>query len=318
MDVCEGYMKNRKQIATIDGLLFIVIASACGTADIHPTVAQPDVAPSTYTPSRIATVTQTPPFTPTSMYKSPTPTWKPSQTMQFIPTLPAKTAVHSLRDYLANNGNCRLPCVLGITPGISSFTEAREIMAPLIGIAEDHTNITSGIGNMFFNYYGVIIYFVENRNTQQISDVELDLGAHSRYAYYMLPNILSEYGKPASVSLYTVALPDPTVGDWWYLYMLMLYPDQGLAINYTTTTRLSGQNIIGCFADAAVIVDAYPSGHGDTFTQLLPDGFAGEAVADYKPLEDVTTMTLDDFYWKYSKDSDQCLETANDLWPLER
>ncbi len=60
----------------------------------------------------------------------------PTSTPTVIPTLLAEDARQRLLDLLANNGECRLPCLWGITPGKSIYLEARSILVPLSSIAE--------------------------------------------------------------------------------------------------------------------------------------------------------------------------------------
>ncbi len=110
-------------------LLFIAIVSGCaqpvqGTPTLFPVIPTASVtetiAPKTATPTLAPSATSTRiPATPTD-----------------VPTLPVEDARQRLLDLLANNGNCQLPCLWGITPGESSYQDARSILLPLRGVAE--------------------------------------------------------------------------------------------------------------------------------------------------------------------------------------
>jgi hypothetical protein len=136
----------------------------------------------------------------------------------------------------------------------------------------------------------------------------------SKLAFYMLPHILSEYGRPSSVLLSTDLGPNE-FGDMGLFYLILMYPDQGFIVHYTTGARMSGSDVLGCMANAHITVDAYPSGHGDTFYGLLPEGYSDVALVSYKPLEEVTSMSLDQFYQTFNKPTDQCIVTASANWP---
>jgi hypothetical protein len=134
-----------------------------------------------------------------------------------------------------------------------------------------------------------------------------------KLAFYMLPNLLSEYGRPSSVLLRTNPGPNERGGMGLFTLILM-YPDQGFLVQYTTIMRMSGANVLGCPANAHVTVDLYPSGHADTFIELIAPVW-NDIISVYKPLEEVTSMSVEQFYQTFRQPTDKCLVTPSTHWP---
>jgi hypothetical protein len=222
----------------------------------------------------------------------PTDTPSPSATSTAIPTLSIEAARVYLLDLLADNGGCRLPCLWGITPGKSTYQEAKTILAPLSGISY-FTAFAPGVGNItpYYTEGNVIIYtgvdFLTNDNIvtrvvfrgRALKENKETLGKDSifgsklfgeRLSLYMLPQILSEYGRPSSVMLMTVAeIPLPNRDPGVHFQILILYLDQGILVNYTTEMSVVGENVVGCPANAHVEMELSPSGNSDSFFKLL-------------------------------------------------
>jgi hypothetical protein len=257
-----------------------------------------------------------------------------------------QNARHRLRDLLEDNGHCHLPCLWGITPGQRTYQESQTILFPLRNLSKytyldsktitDVNSIAYGLkvgnispsyteGGMRFtidigflagndgivtrvNFYGWILDELKKEKAfdwQYFDDPVQD---------YLLPHVLSVYGRPSSVNLYT--LSGPSERSHGYFNILLLYPDQGILINYTTEIRVVGKNIVGCPADAHVELELFPSGKGDTFLDLLaPTKWPEMIENNYKPIEDVTSMSLEGFYQTFRQSTDKCIETPANLWP---
>jgi hypothetical protein len=242
-----------------------------------------------------------------------------------------------LLDLLANNGNCRLPCVWGITPGKSSFLEARTILMPLSGLSpQTYLSISSSGGiSPSYDEGDLSIYtslFFHTDTDDVIRGINFQVEAHKktkdgyenvfnstsfgeRVHFYELPSILSQHGTPDSVLIGTLAGFFRDGGSWGF-HILLLYPDQGLLVNYTTQMQLVGKNILGCPSNAHVEFELYPSGEGDSFFRLLePTNWPQNIKSNYKPLEEVTSMSLEEFYQTFSQPTDKCIETPANWWP---
>ncbi len=134
---------------------------------------------------------------------------------------------------------------------------------------------------------------------------------------YMLPQILSEYDRPPSVLLSTLAEFPPWRYGQGHFQILIVYPDQGILVHYTTEMRVVGENVVGCPANAHVELELFPSGNGDSFYELLaPTNWPETIHNNYKPLEEVTSLSLEEFYQTFRQPMDACLETPANLWPV--
>ena len=121
-------MKIQKVSQWLSFLLFIMVFAGC-TQSTESTITSSPTALDLLI-SASPTETMPPTLTPTST-NTLTPTFTPTT----VPTLPAEEARKRLLELLATNGDCRLPCLWGITPGKSNHQEARNILIPLSSIA---------------------------------------------------------------------------------------------------------------------------------------------------------------------------------------
>jgi hypothetical protein len=291
-------------------------------------------------PAEISTATPTSTLTP-----SPTHTPIPSATPTLIPTLPVEGARLRLLELLANNGNCRLPCLWGITPGKSTYQEALAILSPLSSISESTiTGFEPNGGAIFLDYaednltlYASVGFNSDNQivsrlsfQTREFKIGELDNASALKPIYdsttfgervhpYMLPNILSEQGIPAAVVISTDGGPERGKNVPGF-YILLLYPDQGLLVSYTTYRQLIGGYVRGCPANAHVEFELFPFGQGDSFSEFLaPTKWATmwpvpPANSFWRPIEEATAMSLEEFYRTFSQPTDKCIETPANLW----
>jgi hypothetical protein len=325
----------------------MTISNGCAMLTIQTTQpiqqASPTVSSRNNSPTTTATQTFTLIPTLTSTYTH-TPTLTPTSTITYIPTLPTEEARLRLLDLIANNGNCRLPCFWGITPGTSTSIDAQKILNPLSSISgftdfTDLLNSGSGTGAIQPIYndgkltISISIGFITYPENNIVRSISIYTEAYNsvsdpsnpgfifnsmvfgrQLAFYMLPHILSEYGRPSSVLLHSLPGPNER-GEMGLFYLALFYPNQGFVVHYTTMARMSGSNILGCMANAHVTLDVYPSEQSDNFYGQLPDAYSDIALVSYKPLEEVTSMSLDQFYQTFNKPTDQCIVTASANWP---
>jgi len=293
-------------------------------------------------------VTVLPSATNISVYPSPsatatkelsTPNASATLAVTPVPALSINDARARLLELLANNGNCHLPCLWGITPGKNSFRQAQIILAPLSSISHSVYLDTSGSGSIMPRYTEVAleiytrVAFLTNPDNDVVNRVTFNAEAHRPLAQggyedifdskffgemvstYTLPYVLTEQGVPSSVMIATFGGPLTRGGSGGF-DILLLYPDQGILVNYTTQMHLIGTNVRGCFVNAYVEMELYPSGQDDSFFVLLQQTDWSIKLNYYKPLEKVTTMSLDEFYQIFHEPTDQCIETPANLWVI--
>jgi hypothetical protein len=294
-----------------------------------------------------ATSTITPSSTPTFIPTLPT------STPSIIPTLPADDARQRLLDLLANNGACEIPCVWGITPGKSSYLEGRSILMPLMGIAEvadftpkyhgdvitplyiednsrlntsvvDRLNTTVDylygndgiVSHIHFEALEEEVTYDSNGNWTTKRPIVDSATFEKRVAYYSLAHVLTEQGMPASVMI-------RFTGERLYheyaggLNIALLYPDQGIWVNYEIPMENLGATKRGCPNGMAhVELELYPPGNHSSFYSQLDKTDWGTIKDSYKPIEEVTGMSVEKFYEIFrNPTANQCLETAANIWP---
>jgi len=283
---------------------------------------------------------------------TPTLTLNPTNTSTIVPTLPAEGAWTKLLELLANNGGCRLPCLWGITPGKSTYKEAQAILTPLRSISDPLTTRFGPDGGAIFPVYieedlelNVAVGFNidSNSDNQVISRIGFrareekktiasngeptfaeifdSASFGERVQPYMLSQVLSEQGIPAAVLIQTfnaLASMGNSIGGGFDI--LLLYPEQGLLVHYTTQMEVIGEKVRGCLTNAHVDLELYPAGHGDSFAQFLSQTRWAEiwplpAKPYWAPVEKATSMSLEQFYETFRQSMDQCIETPTKFWP---
>lgn len=290
-----------------------------------------------------------PNLTHASDTKTPVPTLtltpNSTNTLVAVPTLSMEDAHTRLLELLANNGDCRLPCLWGISPGKSNYQEGRVILLPLSSVAE----------TVFFDspYPGnaISLLYIEgdSRFNTSVSYLYGNEGIVSRIAfraleekvatdsngiwlgttpiyglpsfikrveYYSLAHLLSEQGLPAAVMV-TSAAPSANRRGSIVTEIAVLYPNQGISAQYTTLVNEDevGSSIKSCPINAHIEMDLYPAGNSDSFYTLLDETDWGITKDSYKPIEEATSMSVEQFYETFRQPTDKCIETPTKLWP---
>lgn len=331
-------MKIQKASRCFSLILFITIVAGCTQSTESTATSSSTVLPAgSVSPTEAVTPRLTPAATDT-----PTPVF----TLTAAPTLPAEDARKRLLDLLANNGGCRLPCLWGITPGKSNFREARNILIPLISIAEtayfDYTSYPEDDisplyieGDLRLNTRVLYLYgkdgIVSLLTFRVIEEkVITDSSGNwisrqpiyglptfiKRVEYYSLSHLLSEQGIPDSVMITTEG-PSLTYIGVIDVNIVLLYPDQGIWAKYKTSVdeQKVGSSIRSCPANAHIEMELYPPGNPDSFFALLEETEWGMTKNGYKPLDEATSMSVEEFYQTFRNPTDQCIETPTKLWP---
>ncbi len=343
-------MKSNKHIIWFGLILVVLLTSNC---EIPDNIATTTIAAATTPANSLPTSTSTQivsSATPTMVVTSvPTSTKKttpipvPSATVSAIPTLAVEDARARLIDLLANNGGCRLPCLWGITPGTTTAQQASDILAPLSSLSEfkvfhpESGTILLNDGLKYDQLLDIFINYLENQDSvyrvsfearDRKKLVDQQSGGYAfqdvfdspdfgeKLDFYMLPQVLATNGRPDSVLLLTMGEFPPSRYGQGHFKLLILYPEQGILVNYTTEMRIVGENVEGCLANAHVEMDLFPSGNAAAFEEYLaPTDWKG-SLAYYKSLEDVTSLSIDEFYQLYRQPTEKCLVTPAHLWPL--
>ena len=267
---------------------------------------------------------------------TPTATFTPIM----IPTLPNDEAGIALLKILSTNGNCKLPCLWGIIPIKSTFQEARTILTPFSVLSGSVFLDTPAHGSISPRYREgdleiyTSIEFRTNPENTIVNHITFYAEAHKpladggyenvfdssffseKVSAYMLSHVLSEQGVPESVLLSTSGGP-LTRGGTGGFEIVLLYPNQGVFVHYTTQMYIIGKNVRGCLQNAHVKMDLFPMEDVDNFLFQIETATEWLYISDgFKPLEETTSMPVDEFYNIFSHPTDNCIETPANLWPI--
>jgi hypothetical protein len=269
-----------------------------------------------------------------------------SPTLVQIPTFSRKDAYLELLELLKDNGGCKLPCIWGITPGQSNKENFDRLTVSLNSVFSKYNDFNIGLGNIAPDYelgdyliHGQISYLIYP-TSNVISRISLNLEARksvkfdsqgevtlgfqdvfdsNEYGkitnYYMIENILKVYGEPESIHLTTMAKRssrDDTGGDF---HVLLLYPKFGFMVLYTTQMQVLGSNVRGCLVNSHAQFDLIPQEENDLFMTIYEEKIRLEGYP-IKSLDEVTSLSINDFYKLFSTSAIECIETPANLWPI--
>jgi hypothetical protein len=328
-------MKTQNIFLRLGLLLFMTMIAGC--AQSTEKAATPDYPATSVSKMETITPTLAPIVTDT-----PTPTTTPTA----IPTLSVEEAGKRLLDLLSNNGGCRLPCLWGITPGKSAPQDAQTLWSPLSGISSRILTLPSYFaideGDVYPAYVEgdlmlmtdasyqsnnqiisrIIFYarerkkFVPSTGGWGLLDIYDSTTFGKRVEYYSLAHLLSEQGIPNSVLIMTSGFSiyhPQTIGGF---EIILSYPEEGIWARYTTQVEffVSGK-VQGCPANAHIEMDLYPPGNANAFSNSI--GKTHPEISDgwYKPIQEVTSMSLQQFYETFRQPTNKCIETPAKLWP---
>jgi len=320
-------MKTQKVYQLFSLLLCMTVIASCGQST-----------ESVATSSTIATlpVSSASP-TESAMTLTPVATGTPTP----IPTLSAEDARERLLNLLVDNGGCHLPCLLGITPGKTTNLEARAILLPFSSISismylsdnspdsiwltynESDLRTSIKLSYLFASNAVISRIAFKAEESKELPDGYLPVYDSKTFGErlrpYMLPGILSEFGKPVLVVLHTSGKQITGSGGF---EILLLYPDEGIFVRYTTQMETVGTKARGCPANAQVELELYPSGDADAFAESLAEMslggiFDGLELVDnpsWKSIDKATSMSLEQFYETFRQPTDKCIETPLKGW----
>ena len=292
-------------------LILVVVLTACIEA-YTPTA----------TPSESAQITDAPSF-----QKTPT-----TAEVTIIPTLSAQD-IHLLLSQLLQAGNeCRLPCWWNLIPGSSTVQDAEKVLEPFLSMATYDTNSSTIPSGIFLKYpiedLVVLFRLGYSPSSSRENEIELiqvrgevvreipdgyepiydDPVYSEMFDQYMIPSILSTYGPPAEVALNVeIGYAEPTSPD--IFTFRLLYPQHGAILSYFGSAEVTSDMVRVCPVKTFVGLLLTPLDRSDLFQEH-------SAMSPlFKPVEEATGMTVEEFYQVFRQPTDQCLETPLILWP---
>jgi len=230
------------------------------------------------------------------------------------PTLTTDESKRLVQDLLENNAGCRLPCWWGITPGKTTWAEARsflESFALYIGETGGvQVPLPAPYSNATFMNHG---YSIKNGIVEYIRIYNYNLAPN-----YYLPKFLENYGQPSEVWIQTFSQEE--IGQWNFTYDLF-YMDKGILIEYGVATSMEDAVVDGklqnClkYATSPFIYLWSPEKNKMSFQDAKQKFLSPQNLPERMPLLEATGMDEKTFYETFrDADTDICIETPKNLW----
>ena len=324
-------------------LLFMgVLIVSCGvaepiptaTATVTETLSPIPVMPNASPTIQLATWTPSLPNTPT-----------PSITLTQLPTLSVQEAQDRIKELLETNGGCELPCWWGLIPGTTRIFDARNYLnsfqvlsigKPLYNDEWNYLTLHLPQSNNLYLHIATTFkgekdklewlqvslemqYKVTNDEEQSWYEISWNDPALAEVVnQYSLQNILSAYGEPSDILIFTHqtgllnrALP---------VSIVLFYPQHGFMIEYVTDGQIISDNIIGCpslaFPNFWFWSPSEQITMDDVVSTISGYQIDHESIVNFKTIQDATGMNIDEFYSSFKADKNKCIETAKNRWPL--
>lgn len=270
-----------------------------------------------------------------------TPTSLPAAPV-VLPTLSdAEIKVNAL-NLLENNGGCRLPCIWGLTPGITTTAERRNILASYGKISGPDFSLSGSEASENPGGFGIAVTRNKLRIVMGLNYYETDnlieilsLGAFppqldDKYIfgdddyleltkYYSLPQLLSNYGLPSEVLV--IALPyDPFLkADYEPFSLVVVYSDLGIMAEYISPSQREGNIARGCPGQGYITLRTWDVKNNIPIKKIASissgEGMSETAYDYFVPIQNAASMSVEDFYNTFKEpNNNQCLEVFSNLW----
>lgn len=252
----NSYKDNRRLLVFI--VLLVWGCTGCATRSGIPatriatkTLDTSTIPSATATPAATATEEMVPTFTPLLSTLTPTisstlpptviPTWTP------VPILPPDAALEALLALYDDNGGCELPCWWGITPGATSWAEARTKLAPLGWMSGPYGEGETVHYEFSFDVpeaLDTLEYFGPKLGIK--GGIVVGIGINSRWIEsdfdYSLAALLQAFGSPDEIWLKVVT----DVPAEPYYDIDLFYPTKGILLSASGPLQMDDTRVIIC------------------------------------------------------------------------
>ena len=277
-----------------------------------------EIFPAGPTPSQI---TKSIPASPTRLTEIPAPTATSTgvpPTMTPFPPIPTEEIRAYVSGLLKTNGGCRLPCLWGIVPGETNWSEAYQFLATFSFVSQtpefktgyaiakvDSPIEVDYIGSLTYSFQVLdgIVESIEFYNWPEL------------YSWHSLPNVLNEYGPPDDVALYTEG---EQMNGSRIAMLILFYKDQRIMIDYVSFRELKavGDKVLFCPEDGYSFMYLWSNKSNYSFDEALSIFIKPSTSVSPRPLLEVSDMDIQSFYQLFQiSSSNACIETNLEAWP---
>lgn len=236
-----------------------------------------------------------------------------------------------------------MPCVWGLTPGITTTAERQKILVPYtefsepdfsfgksdewrnpggfgVEVIKDDISITLGL--IYYETDSLIeILSLVARPQRDQKAVFGDSTYSNLTKYYSLPQLLSNYGLPSDVLV--ISFPhDPFVkADYDPFSIVVIYEELGIMAEYISPAQRVGDQSRGCPGQSYLTLRTWDTKKNISLKKIASiaagDGISDTAYDHFLPIQDATSMSISDFYNTFKEpDNNQCLEVPSNLWTI--
>lgn len=280
----------------------------------------------------------------------------PVPTPTYFPPVSDETRKDVFSSLVQENGSCQLPCILGLSPGTSDSLATDAFMKYFqtnSHTSDDQINNVNIDTFTYNDWSGTNLYFFENKVNvwisveAKISDDQVerlvlfgqglqmfDGGPKKVFGnpYYdellvrfSLSSILEENGKPDQIIIRP--FPDdeghPSPPAQYIFDFVLFYPKQGFIAEYVSVRAEDGNDFVGCPTKSYIThISSWNPEESIPIIEAIQyfsnfDGISEGNIGEYKQLQDVTTLSLTDFYNKFRlSNSSDCVKTPKELWAV--
>ncbi len=240
--------------------------------------------------------------------------FKPTETAIPKETLIPEQAQKLVQELLENNNGCRLPCWWGITPGKTSWTEARSFLQSFAIYIGETGGVRVPLPSPYSNAdYMEQEYFIKDGIVDYIRIFNFNLAPK-----YFLPNFLKAYGQPSEIWIRTFAKEDLGIQNF---VVDLFYQAKGILIEYSSGDPLTETDgkLQNCFIknmDSPFIYLWSPEKQSLSFQEAKQKFLDTRNLPEPLPLETATGMDIKTFYETFKNPiTKACIETPQNLWP---
>lgn len=308
--------KNTRRIAeaglriVLVVLLILLVASCSNTQEFYKNTIIPSSneitsseIPVTITPGEIKT------NTPAEKMLTPLPS--------ALPTIDSTKAVELTIELLKTNWDCKYPCWWGITPGETTWGDARSFLSTFASeivcrngfysIIIDVPDDISSLGDIAF---GVLL-----DDNEIITMIYAVIDWEYNLQKFSMSSIVEEYGKPNEIWIHAIK-DSPSILPY---YLVLYYEIHGFMISYQGTSKRINNELQFCPIENLTPhrIWLWSLEEDLIFEDVARIGLITETINQkYLPIKDATSLTIEEFYNIYlAGDATHCFNSSIDLWP---
>jgi hypothetical protein len=265
-------------------------------------------------------------ITTPSLSPSTTITNTPTRTIELtwtdLPILEINQAKTRINELIIGNGDCKLPCWWGISPGYTTWQESDQLFKSLSCVYYsnyyDKPSLTTDdvLRNRRYSIIGVDC-FSSYSNIWILDGVVEAIQILGDTRVYTLDKLLSNYLEPNEVLLFTYS---NVPGSTYPFYLILYYSDKRILSIYELYAQKLGSFMRGCPQTIEPILFTWANDIKWSKEDIDQISLGIDMNGQYtrvKSINEVTEITIEQFYNLYKDPHNElCIDTPNVNWGL--